>query len=129
MVRFYLDHFHELPEPVAPAIIKVIRAARSGQDVHPVSEESDESVLRAPRPGRLTALGKEGALRRGPGMHDVLSGGRMEPAQALAIEPVNPMGQVWRISKNRERGVFYSAGPLRPQTRPADQPEILASSI
>ena len=41
MVRVYLDHFHELPEPVAPAIVEAIRAARRDQTVHPISEYGD----------------------------------------------------------------------------------------
>lgn len=41
MVRVYLDHFQELPEPVTPAIVEAIRAARLGQDVHPISEYAD----------------------------------------------------------------------------------------
>ena len=40
MVRVYLDHFHELPEPVAPAIVEAIRAARLGRD-GPISEYAD----------------------------------------------------------------------------------------
>ena len=40
MVRVYLRHFQDLPEPVAPAIVEAIRAARLGRS--PIRDYADE---------------------------------------------------------------------------------------
>jgi hypothetical protein len=60
MVRVYLAHFHELPEPIAPEIVEAIRAARQARNEHPFSEYAAHLLDRIKDgQGRTESVGKD----------------------------------------------------------------------